>query len=108
MKIIILAVLSFSVFASDLSQDHMLSVLDQMAKEGIVPAHEVPKVRQEIQAMTPSQFNQMKGLARDLASKHPQMNQATEPTLESAAQNVNVDSPEFKETSQKLEKILGK
>lgn len=80
--------------------------MEQMAKEGIIPASEVPGVRAKIQAMTPEQFGQIKGVARSIAAKNPSMNQKAEPTLQNAAASIDVDSTEFKDATKELDKIL--
>lgn len=81
-------------------------MLEQMKKEGIVPADKAPEVEAKIRGLSDAQFEQIKGVARGVAAKNPQMNQNTQPTLQNAAQSVDVDSKAFKDASKELEKIM--
>ena len=105
--LILLALLSFDLYAQDdISKEHVLSMLEEMKKEGIVPAHEAPKVEAQIKAMSPEQFGKIKNVARGIAEKNPTMKQEKAPTLQSAAESVDTDSAEFKEATKELDKIL--
>jgi len=81
-------------------------MLEEMKKEGIVPAHEAPKVEAQIKALTPEQFGKIKNVARGIAEKNPTMKQEKAPTLQSAAESVDTDSAEFQEATKELDKIL--
>jgi hypothetical protein len=109
MKFLILSVLLITntLLASDLNKDHLLSVLDQMKKEGIVPSEEAPKVEEKIKGLTEAQLNQIRIMAGQISAKNPSMNQPTTPTIQSAASSVDTESKEFKEASEKLKKIIG-
>jgi hypothetical protein len=108
MKFIILLamLLTNAVWASDLNKEHLLTVLDQMKKEGIVPSEEAPKVEEKIKGLTEDQLNQIRIMAGQISAKNPLMNQPTTPTLQSAASSVDTESKEFKEASEKLKKII--
>lgn len=104
----ILTFFTFTLYANELSKDQVLSILSEMTKEGIVPKEEAPKVEAQIKALTDSQFNQIKDVARKIAAKNPEMNKETTPTLQNAANSVDTQSPEFKQASEELENILKK
>jgi hypothetical protein len=110
MKIFIflfISIFSLPVLSQDeISKEHVLSMLEEMKKEGIVPAHEAPKVEAQIKALTPEQFGKIKNVARGIAEKNPTMKQEKAPTLQSAAESVDTDSDEFKEATKELDKIL--
>ena len=102
-----LCILSFNVFSQDeISKEHVLSMLEEMKREGIVPAYEAPKVEAQIKALSPEQFGKIKNVARGIAEKNPTMKQEKAPTLQSAAESVDTDSAEFKEATKELDKIL--
>ncbi len=97
---------SFSLSAQDISKEHVLSMLEQMKKEGIVPADKAPEIEAKIKGLSDAQFEQIKGVARGIAAQNPQMNQTAAPTLQNAANSVDVDSKAFKDASKELEKII--
>ena len=104
---VFLALFGLNLYAQDeISKEHVLSMLEEMKKEGIVPAHEAPKVEAQIKALSPEQFGQIKNVARGIAEKNPTMKQEKAPTLQSAAESVDTDSDEFKEATKELDKIL--
>jgi hypothetical protein len=105
--LILLAMLLMNVvWASDLNKEHLLTVLDQMKKEGIVPSEEATKVEEKIKGLTEDQLNQIRIMAGQISAKNPLMIQPTTPTLQSAASSVDTESKEFKEASEKLKKII--
>jgi hypothetical protein len=104
---VFLALFGLNLYAQDeISKEHVLSMLKEMKKEGIVPAHEAPKVEAQIKALSPEQFGQIKNVARGIAEKNPTMKQEKAPTLQSAAESLDTDSAEFKEATKELDKIL--
>jgi hypothetical protein len=104
--IFVIIMLNHSVYASDLSKEHLLSVLDEMKKEGIVPRDKAPEVEEKIKSLSPEQFDQLRVIAGQVAVENPLLNQKTEPTLESAAQHVDTNSPEFKKATEQLKQVI--
>jgi hypothetical protein len=104
--IFLLSFLSLNTLAQDLSREQIISVLNQMKEAGIVPASEAPIIESKIIQMTPTQFEKLKGVAKNIAEKNPTMNKEVEPSLEKAAASVDTNSVEFKDATNHIDEIL--
>ncbi|MFG1501500.1 hypothetical protein ABMA70_14935 [Halobacteriovorax sp. XZX-3] len=98
--------LSTFVYAQQIDRNATVSMIDQMVARGIIGKDEAEQAKSKLVAMPDQEWNQLSELGRKLASQQT-TNTNTELTVDSAAQNIDFNSKQFKNIQSQVKDIMG-
>jgi DNA-binding MarR family transcriptional regulator len=109
-KLLFIVALMFSLssFSQEVDQAAVNKMLQQFQAKGILNAEQAQDARNKLQQITPEQWGQIRKQAEQMKAEGrvPAANTAND--VDAAAQMLDPNSPEFKQTMDKLKGILEK
>jgi len=105
-KILLALILSTNIFASGVKRSEVGSMVDQMVKKGIISKAEGEKAKKKLSGLSDQKWQNVQAQGAQMAAQHKGSNPNVSNTVDSAASNIDLNSPQFIKIQEQMKKAL--
>ncbi len=96
-----------STFAFNIEKNDVQSMIKQMKAQGLLSEKQMKDAQKKLSNMDTKDWKNLKDKGREIASEHQSNNPSVSNSVDSAANNIDFDSAQFKDIQSKVKEAMG-